>query len=109
MMSSRERTLQLLLLTVTVATVTCSRTALGPLQESVRQSLALSDNQMALLQGPALALPVVLASVPLGLLIDRRSRVRLLWTLAIINAIGSLATALTTHFWLLFLARCAVG
>ncbi len=37
-----------------------SRAVLGPLQETVKSSLALSDNQMAVLQGTAMALPMVI-------------------------------------------------
>lgn len=92
-----------------VGTVTYSRTALSPLQEAMRAALALSDNQIALLQGPALALPVVLASVPIGLLIDRFSRVRLLFVLAALDAAASVATALASSFTALFVARSAVG
>jgi hypothetical protein len=59
-----------------------ARTAMSPLQETMRVALGLSDNQMASLQGPALALPLMLVAVPLGVLIDSRSRVRMLLVLA---------------------------
>lgn len=83
--------------------------ALSPVQEAVRMALSLSDNQMALLQGPALALPVVLVAIPLGLFIDRYSRVRLLFILAIVDVIGSLLTASAARFSMLVLARSLVG
>jgi MFS family permease len=89
--------------------VAYARTALSPLQESMRVDLALGDTHMALLQGPALALPVALAAIPLGLLIDRHSRVRLLLIFAVIDLAGSLLTALASSFALLFAARCLVG
>lgn len=72
-------------------------------------SLSLSDNQMALLQGPALALPVVLAAVPLGLAIDRYSRVRLILLFSVLDVVGGLLTAASTSFAMLFAARCLVG
>jgi predicted MFS family arabinose efflux permease len=103
------RTPQLFLLTGAVMAVTYARTALSPLQESMRSALGLSDNQIALLQGSALALPVVVASVPLGLLIDRTSRVRLLLMFAVLAAIASVTTALASSFSALFLSRCLVG
>jgi len=99
----------LLLLTLAAAAATYARTAIGPLQESMRAALSLSDNQMALLQGLALALPMLIVAVPLGLLIDRRSRVRLLFVFAVLNAAGSALTAIASTFSLLFLARCLVG
>jgi MFS family permease len=103
------RGFQFALLTVAAATAAYARFTLGPLQESVRVSLSLSDNQMALLQGPALALPMVVASIPLGLVIDRYSRVRLLLMFAAIDAGGILLTAAAPGFAVLFLARCTVG
>jgi predicted MFS family arabinose efflux permease len=75
----------------------------------MRVALALTDNQMALLQGPALAVPLVIASIPLGVAIDRYSRVRLLPILAAGNLIGSLLTALISNFTALFAARCLIG
>ena len=71
--------------------------------------LSLSDNQIALLQGPALALPLVLAAVPLGLAIDRYSRVRLLLLFAVFDVLGSVLTAFASDFGTLFLARCLIG
>src|SRR6185312_4368771 len=85
------------------------RTAVSPLQEAMRVALSLSDNQMALLQGPAIGIPVTLAAIPLGLLIDRSSRVRLLFALIVLSAIGSVATAAASDFALLMLTRCLAG
>jgi MFS family permease len=82
---------------------------LSPLQEAIRIDLALSDNRIALLQGPALALPLVLAAVPLGLLIDRRSRVRLLFILLALGTVGSAVSAVAREFILLFASRSLVG
>ena len=106
---SARTSIQLLLLTLTSAAAFYARTALSPLQETIRIALSLSDNQMALLQGPALALPLVLGAVPLGLLIDRYSRVRLLLLLASLDVLGSLLTAWASHFLILFVARALIG
>lgn len=75
----------------------------------MRATLGLSDNQMALLQGSALALPVVAAAIPLGFIIDRRTRTHLLWMFAVLDGLGSLLTATASSFGTLFLARCLVG
>jgi MFS family permease len=99
----------LVLLTAAAAAVAYARTALGPLQETMRVALDLSDNEMALLQGPALALPMILVAIPLGLAIDRYSRVRLLFAFAVLSAAGSLLTAASQTFGVLFAARCLVG
>src|SRR6267154_1989062 len=93
-LQTRGRLVQLLLLTMAATAAIYARTALGPLQEAIRAAFTLSDNQIALLQGPALALPLVIAAIPLGLVIDRYSRVRVVFVLTVLNLVGSLATAL---------------
>jgi predicted MFS family arabinose efflux permease len=100
---------QLLLLTFVVMTATYSRLTVAPLQESVRATLELSDNQMGLLQGPALAAPAVITAIPLGLLIDRASRVRILVGLTIMTALAGWLTAAAPSFGFLLAARCVAG
>lgn len=85
------------------------RTAVSPLQETLRISLSLSDNQVALLQGPAVGIPVALAAIPLGLLIDRCSRARLLQWVVVLSVAGNLLTALAPNFAVLVLTRCLAG
>src|ERR1700743_2673301 len=86
-----------------------ARTMISPLQEAIRVSMALSDNQMALLQGPVIGVPVALTAIPLGLLIDRHSRSRLLMTFASLSLVGSLLTAFAPNFVCLLLTRCLAG
>ncbi len=102
-------TFQMLLLTVVVTAGAYARVAISPLQETMRLVLPLTDNEIALLQGPALAVPLLLVSVPLGLLIDRYSRVRLILILAALDVVGSIGTALASDFAVLFTARSLVG
>lgn len=104
-----RRVIQLLLLVVTDACAIVIGRALSPLQETMQTALSLSDNQMALLQGPALALPTVLFAIPLGFLIDRYSRVRLCFVLTVLGALGTLLTALVSSLTLLFVARALAG
>jgi predicted MFS family arabinose efflux permease len=103
------RSFQLLLLAVAMAAAGYVRTALSPLQEAIRIALSLSDNQMAILQGPAIGIPVTLSAIPLGLLIDRYSRARLLLVLVVLSLVGSLLTAVASTFPLLVVARCLAG
>lgn len=72
-------------------------------------ALALSDNEVAMLQGPALALSMTLGAVPIGLLVDRYSRVSLLLIFAFCNIAGTLGTAFAPDYAVLFAARCLVG
>jgi MFS family permease len=104
-----RRGFQLLVLTAVAMAGIYARTTLGPIQETMRLALALSDNQMALLQGAALAVPLSVAAIPLGMAIDRYSRVRILCLATALSLIGSLCTALSYSFSLLFLSRCLVG
>src|SRR5688572_15441195 len=95
------RELQLLLLTLGLTAAVYAKAALGPLQETLRIALSLSDHQIALLQGPALALPITLVSVPLGLAVDRYSRVHLILGGVLLLLVGSLLTAFASSFAML--------
>jgi len=103
------RTVQLLLLTLAAASVNYAQFIVSPLQEAMRVALGLNDNLIAVLQGPAMALPLALASIPLGILIDRHARTRLIRGFVFLALSGSLLTAWASDFVLLFLSRCLVG
>jgi predicted MFS family arabinose efflux permease len=103
------RTFQFLLLTIAATVAAFGRFTVSPLQEPMRIALGLSDIQIALLQGPALALPTILAAIPLGLLVDRCSRVRLLFGMAVLDLLGGVLTATATQFPVLMLSRGIVG
>lgn len=103
------RGLELMLLSLAVSASSYALTIIGPLQEAMRISLALSDNQTALLQGPTRALPSIIAAIPFGLLIDRYSRIRLLFVFSVLNVVASIGAALAPNFALLFISRCLVG
>lgn len=101
--------IQLILLSSAVWATTFAATALGPLQEAARVALGLSDTHMALLQGPARAIPLVLCGVPLGLLVDRYDRMRLLILCGMLTVAAHIWTALAMSFAALFAARWLVG
>jgi len=88
---------------------TAARQVLSPLQELVKDDLGLSDNQVALLQGLALALPLILLSFPLGRLVDRWNRSRLLFGFALCCALGSFLTAFAQSYATIFATRMLVG
>jgi MFS family permease len=75
----------------------------------MRSALGLSDNQIAVLQGFAMAIPMAVGAIPLGFLIDRHSRVRLLLVFSLVNVAGGLLTAYAPSLTLLVVARCLVG
>lgn len=105
----RRHGVQLLFLTYAAATAVFARTTVGPLQEAIKTSLSLTDNQVALIQGPALVLPALILGWAVGFLVDHRSRARLVWSLVIIAVAGTALTALASGFLSLFIARSLVG
>jgi len=89
------RLAQLFLLSaVTLATTFC-RFEFGSIQEAMQRSLALTDTQVAWLQGPATAVPMALAAIPLGLIVYRLPRRPLFFgiILAALAGIGIAASA----------------
>src|SRR6185312_12439777 len=103
------RVFQLLLLTAATFGATYGRFTLGPLQETMRISLGLSDNEMAWLQGPAMAIPMALGSIPIGLLVDRYSRAHLFVVFAALSLTSTVLSAVASSLVLLFAARCLAG
>ncbi|WP_157994587.1 MFS transporter [Peristeroidobacter agariperforans] len=90
-----------------VATMDLTLTAL--LIEPMKQEMALTDIDIGLLQGSAFGLAFGIASIPMGRMIDRYSRVRLmtfglvLWTFAIVG------TGLARSFTVLVICRVFLG
>ena len=99
----------ILLVTLAVLSGSAARYVLSPMQELVRSDLGLDDNHVALLQGMSIALPTTLLSIPLGRLVDRTNRSRLLVVLALACALGSVMMAFAPSFAAAFVARMLVG
>ncbi|MEP6502705.1 MAG: MFS transporter [Betaproteobacteria bacterium] len=97
------------LITLAVLTGSAARYVLSPMQELVRADLLLDDNHVALLQGMSIALPTALMSIPLGRLVDRANRTRMLVLLALVCVAGGVLTALAQSFPAAFIARMLVG
>lgn len=99
----------LALLITAVLLAFIDRQLLALLAEPVRMALDLSDTRLGLLQGPAFAVFYVLAALPLGWLVDRSHRIRLV---AAGIALWSISTALSgfaPDFQMLFACRVGVG
>lgn len=77
----------------------------GIMAESAKAELGLSDQALGLIQGLGAAVPLVLFSIPIGILVDRAHRVRLMFALALCWTGGSFLTAVAPNAWLLFLGR----
>ncbi|MCX2981994.1 MFS transporter [Halieaceae bacterium IMCC14734] len=75
----------------------------------IRADLGISDFQFSLLHGFAFALFFAVLGLPVGRLVDHRSRRHIVaWGIAIWSAMTALC-GLATSFWQLFLARMGVG
>ncbi len=81
----------------------------GTVQEYAKAELRLSDYQLGAIQGLSAALPLALFSIPIGILVDRFNRVRLLLLLAGVWTAGTLLTAVVASAPLLFVARMMTG
>lgn len=85
------------------------RMIIGLLVEPIKADLGLSDTQISLLQGLAFALFYSVAGIPIGRLIDRSARMKIV---AAGIALWSAMTALCAGvggFWHFFFARVGVG
>lgn len=78
-------------------------------QEGAKAEMALSDFQLSLVQGVAAAVPLLLFSIPIGLLVDRTNRLRLFIGLAVVWTIGTFLTATAQNVTMLFIARMLAG
>lgn len=78
-------------------------------QDSAKAELGLTDIQLGLIQGLGAAVPMLLLSIPIGILVDRSNRMRLTIILAAIWAIGCIGTAFATDLTTLILSRMAAG
>lgn len=107
--ASGSLAISLLLIILSVFVAVSARAVLSPLQELIKVDLGASDNEIALLQGLAIALPLAFLSLPIGRLIDRINRSRLLFALSLLCTVGSVITAFAHSFVLMFAARMVVG
>ena len=79
------------------------------LLEPIGRDFDLSDSQLGLLAGLAYAVPFAIAGLPLGMLVDRVNRVRLLTVLVTVWSGLTTLAAFATGFWTLLLARVGVA
>jgi MFS family permease len=100
---------QLFLFAIAAWTATYSRLLLGPLQETMRHALSISDNRMAILQGSAIAVPMALGAIPVGLLADRISRKAVLLVAVALALIALMLISMASSYNGLLLARCLLG
>jgi MFS family permease len=99
----------LVLLALAIAAAGTLRTVFSPMQELAKHDLHLTDLQVSLVQGLALSIPVAILSIPIGRIVDRSNRTRLLIALIATVLAGTFLTAIARGFGTLFLGRMLVG
>lgn len=105
----RSRLAPLLILAVAMAAGFTMMGSFSMVQEGAKAEMGLSDSILGLVQGVSAAVPLVLFSIPIGILVDRRNRVRLLIVLGLIWTAGTLLTAFAQSVPVLFAARMMAG
>ncbi len=85
-------------LSAVLATAWAARSIFSPFQELVKADLGLTDIQMSIVQGAALAVPSIPLSLLAGRLIDTRNRMLLLAVLSGLTMLGSIGTAFSHDF-----------
>ncbi len=81
----------------------------GVVQEGAKKELGLSDSSLGMIQGLGAAVPMVLFSIPIGVLVDRHNRVRLTIALGLVWTLGTLLTAFASGVPVLIAARMLAG
>jgi predicted MFS family arabinose efflux permease len=105
-------TLRWYVLALLVLVAACSavdRNLLPILSEPIKRELGLSDGQFGLLAGAIYAVSFSIVGLPLGFLIDRVHRVRLLAVLVAIWSFLTAASGLAPSYLMLALARAGVA
>lgn len=77
----------------------------GIMAETAKAELHLSDSALAVVQGVSAAIPLLVFSIPIGMWVDRRNRVRILILMASAWTAGTFLTAAAPSTAVLFLAR----
>lgn len=85
------------------------RQILSLLVEPIKQDLALSDTQIGLLQGLAFALFMGIGGVPIGRLIDRKSRIKIISVGIAFWSIMTACCGLAKSYGALLMCRMGVG
>jgi predicted MFS family arabinose efflux permease len=85
------------------------RAVLSLVAEPVRREFALSDSQLGVLNGFAFGLTFAIVGIPIGLLVDRVNRCRLLAAMVFLWSSATAGCALARNYLGLLIGRMAVG
>ncbi len=107
--SERAAWWALILLTATYTFSFVDRQIINLLVDPIRNDLSLSDSQVSFLQGLAFVMPYVLLSIPIGRIVDRANRIRVLIIGILVWTVSCVSCGLARDFWQLGVARVGVG
>lgn len=108
-MSERAAWWALILLTASYTFSFVDRQIINLLVDPIRADLSLSDSEVSFLQGLAFVMPYVLLSIPIGRIVDRANRIRVLVMGILVWTVSCVSCGLARNFWQLGLARVGVG
>lgn len=97
------------ILVLTYAFAILDRISIGLLVEPIKKDLGISDTQVGLIQGLAFAIFYSAFGLPMGILVDRWKRVKLLSASLAVWSLATVACGLATSFVGLFTSRVFVG
>lgn len=99
----------LIILTLVYVSNSIDRTAMSILIEPVKAEFTLSDSHLGILTGLAFGVTYALAGIPMGWLIDRVNRTKLLGTVVAIWSVCTAICGFAQSYPALVMARLAVG
>ncbi len=85
------------------------RMIIGLLVEPMKADLRISDTEISLLQGMAFAVFYTVAGIPIGRLIDRSKRIRIITVGIALWSFMTMLCGFAGQYWQLFVARMGVG
>jgi predicted MFS family arabinose efflux permease len=107
--TARGRWLAAMLLFVLYVLHSVDRFVIGVVIEPIRHEFNFTDTELGAIGGVAHAIAYSACVLPVGWLLDRTNRVKLLSAMLAIWSLVTAVGALATGFWFLFLMRMGVG
>lgn len=107
--SIRRSLVPLLIIALAICSGFTMMISFGIMAETAKREMGLSDAALGVIQGVSAAVPLVLFSIPIGVLVDRTNRVRLLIFFSLIWTAGTFWTAVAGEAWSLFGGRMLTG
>ncbi len=102
--TTQQRTAQIRIATAMGASMTAMYMFNG-IQEAAKAEMHLSDFDLSLVEGVAVAIPMALFGIPVGLLADRFSRMRLMLAMTVLWSLSAIGTAWAPTVPILFIMR----